>query len=240
MTEGEALIALMEQDRALDRAVKTLDELPEKQAILKLRHRLKEIEGVAEKARAYLRTADGMVARAADEVAMVQTKIDDEQAKVLSGQVADPKELQNLTREIDALARRKDHLEREELTLMEKAEAGEAQVARVEATLTEGRAREGSLIEAFKARGGEMQTEIARLKAARGAIADGLPPSLRARYEALRESKRGVAVGVLEGSLCSACRTEIPAGERQVLDAGPEIAECPNCKRIIIVRRAGS
>ncbi|MHB1135469.1 MAG: zinc ribbon domain-containing protein [Coriobacteriia bacterium] len=237
MTEGEALIALMEQDRALDRAAKMLDELPEKQAILKLRHRLKEIEVVADKARSYLKTASAMVARAADEVALVDAKIETEQAKVLSGSVTDSKELQNLTREIASLGRRKDQLEREELNLMEKAETGEAQVARVEATLAEGHKKERSLISSFKARGGEMQTEIARLKAEREAIAGKLDAKLYARYEALRASKRGLAVGVLQGSLCSACRTEIPGGQRQLLESGPEIGECPNCKRMIVVRR---
>ncbi|MHB1016832.1 MAG: zinc ribbon domain-containing protein [Coriobacteriia bacterium] len=237
MTEGEALIALMEQDRALDRAAKALDELPEKQAILKLRHRLKEIEVVADKARAYLKTANAMVARAADEVALVDAKIETEQAKVLSGSVTDSKELQNLTREIAALGRRKDQLEREELNLMEKAETGEAQVARVEATLAEGHAKEQSLIASFKVRGGEMQTEIAHLKSGREAMVAELDAQLYARYEALRETKRGLAVGVLQGSLCSACRTEIPGGQRQGLEEGPEIGECPNCRRMIIVRR---
>ncbi len=237
MTEGDALIALMEQDLAIARATKALDELPEKKAILQLRQRLKEIEGVAEKAEAYLRKANAMVARAADEVASVQAKIDAEQAKVLSGSVTDSKELQHLTREIDALVRRKDTLEREELGLMEKAETGEAQVSRVHAALNEGGAKEASLIEAYKARGGEMQTEIARLKAGREAIAAKLPAALLARYEAIRASKHGIAVGELKGSLCTACRTAIPSGEAQSLAAGPEIGECPNCKRIMIVRK---
>ena len=240
MTESEALIALMEQDRALERAAKALDELPEKRAILKLRHRLKEIEVVAEKAREYLKTANAMVSRAADEVSLVDENIEAEQAKVLSGAVTDPKELRNLTREIDALVRRKDALEREEIALMEKAEAGEAQAARVEATIAAGQVKEKELIASFKTHGGEMQTEIARLKAGREAIAAQLDGQLLARYEALRESKRGVAVGVLQGALCSACRTEIPSGQRQMLEAGPEIGECPNCKRMIVVRREQS
>jgi len=237
MTEGEMLIALMEQDRALDRASKALDELPEKQEILKLRRRLKEIEGVAEKARAYLRTANSMVSRAADEVSSVDMKIESEQAKVLSGAVTDAKELRNLTREIDALVRRKDALERDQLALMEKSEAGEAQEARVEATLKAGHAKEAELIAAFKTHGGQMQTEIAHLKAGRDAITAKLDGQLLARYEALKESKRGVAVGILQGALCSACRTEIPSGQRQKLNAGPEVGECPNCKRMIVVRR---
>jgi len=235
MTEGETLLALMEQDLAIARAVKALDELPEKAAILQLRHRLKEIEGVAEKARAYVQRANAMVAKSADEVEMVQAKIDEEQAKVLSGQVTDPKELRNLTREIDALSRRKDQLEREELGLMEKAESGEAQRAKVDAALEEGRAKEADLIERYKSRGGEIQTETARLRAERDAIARTLEGSVLARYERLREAKKGVAVGALKGALCTACRTEIPAGEVQALRAGPEVAECPNCKRMLVI-----
>jgi len=235
MTKGETLLALMEQDLAIARAVKALDELPEKAAILQLRHRLKEIEGVAEKARAYVQRANAMVAKSADEVEMVQAKIDAEQAKVLSGQVTDPKELRNLTREIDALSRRKDQLEREELGLMEKAESGEAQRAKVDAALEEGRAKEADLIERYKSQGGEIQTEIARLRAERDAIARTLDGSLLARYERLREAKKGVAVGALKGALCTACRTEIPAGEVQALQAGPEVAECPNCKRMLVI-----
>ncbi|MCK8114138.1 zinc ribbon domain-containing protein [Anaerosoma tenue] len=235
MTEGETLLALMEQDLAIARAVKALDELPEKAAILQLRHRLKEIEGVAEKARAYVQRANAMVAKSADEVQMVQAKIDAEQAKVLSGQITDSKELRNLTREIDALSRRKDQLEREELGLMEKAESGEAQRAKVDAALEEGRAKEADLIERYKSRGGEIQTETARLRAERDAIARMLDGSVLARYERLREAKKGVAVGALKGALCTACRTEIPAGEVQALRAGPEVAECPNCKRMLVI-----
>lgn len=240
MTEGETLLTLMEQDLAIARAAKALDELPEKTAILQLRRRLKEIEGVAGKARAYVQQANAMAARSADEVEMVQAKIDGEQAKVLSGRITDPKELGNITREIDALARRKDQLEREELRLMERAEAGEAQRAKVDAALEEGRAKETDLIERYKARGGEMQTEIARLRAERDAIAHTLDPSVLARYERLREAKHGVAVGALRGALCTACRTEIPAGEVQALRAGPEVAECPNCKRMLVIAGDGS
>ena len=240
MTEGEALVALMEKDLAISRATKALDELPEKTAILQLRRRLKEIEGVLARARAYEHKAQQMVARSADEVASIQAKIDSEQAKVLSGAVTDSKELQNLTRELEALGRRKDALERQELDLMEKAEAGQSQVAKVEAALVEGHEKEVSLIEAFRARGGEVQTEIARLTAERAAIASRIAAPTLGRYEKLRESKNGIAVGVLHGMLCSACRTELPAGTAQALIAGADVSECPNCKRILIIDRPTS
>lgn len=235
MSQGETLVALMEQDLGIARAGKALDELPEKRAVLQLRKRLREIEAVRDKAQAYCHKTDALITRSNDEATSIQAKIDTEQAKVLSGEVTNPKELQHLTRELDALKRRKDAVEYEELGLMEKAEAGQEQLAKVVAALAEGAAKEAALIEEFKAKGGELQTEIVRLKESREKLAQQLPAALRSRYESLRESKHGIAVGVLKGSLCSACRTQIPAHEAQALHAGPEIAECPNCRRILVL-----
>lgn len=237
MTDGEVLLALTEQDLAIARAEKALDELPEKLAVLQLRKRLREIEGVREKAAAYCHKIEGLISRSNDEATTLQAKIDSEQAKVLSGDISNPKELQNLTREMDALKRRKDAVEFEELGLMEKAEAGAVQLAKVEAALAEGVAREQALIADFKSKGGDLQTEIGHMREARERLAGQLPPALRSRYDALSTSKHGIAAGELKGQLCTACRTQIPAHEVQAIMAGPEIAECPNCKRLLIVKQ---
>lgn len=235
MSDGERLLALQEKDLAITRAEKVLDELPEKMAVLQLRKRLKDIDGVREKAAAYCRKAQAMVTRSNDEAASIQQKIDAEQEKVLSGQVTNPKELTNLTRELDALKRRKDAVEFEELKLIEKADAGEAQLAKVEAALAEGAAKEAELIEEYKARGGELNQEIARMKAEREKLAADVGGELLVRYEALRSSKHGIGVGSLKGEICTACRTQIPAGTVQELLRGPKIAECPNCHRILVI-----
>ncbi len=237
MSDGDTLVALMEQDLEIARSEKALDELPEKRAVLQLRKRLREIEAVRNKAQAYCHKLDTMIAHSNDDATSIQTKIDAEQAKVLSGEVTNPKELQNLTRELDALKRRKDAIEFEELGLMEKAEAGTVQLEKVEAALAEGAAREAGLISEFKSKGGELQTRIGRMREDREKLAKTLPAGLSARYESLRESKHGIAVGILKGELCTACRTQIPSHEAQALHAGPEVAECPNCKRLLVVGR---
>lgn len=235
MTDGEILLALGERDLEIMRAERALDELPEKTAILKLRHRIAEIERAREQADAYCRKADSLVSRAQDEAASVQDKAASEQEKVLSGQVTNPKELQNLTREIAALGRRRDALEHEALGLMEKAEAGRGQLAKVDAALAEGRSKEAALIERFKERGGQLQHETDRLRAERDALGKRLPADVLARYEAARASKHGIGVGRLANGVCSACRTQLPADRAQSLAQGPEIAECPNCRRVLVV-----
>lgn len=237
MTEGEALIALAEHDLAILRASKELDELPEKRAIIALRRRLAEIEALAEKARAYCSGIERKLAQASDEMETLEAKIEAERVKVVSGTITNPKELQNLAREIDALLRKKSSLENEILGLMEKSESGAAQLAKIEATLSEGREKESALVERFKQKGGHLQTEIERLKGERAALAARVSEPLLARYESLRAAKHGIGAGVLNGEICGACRTELPAERAQAIQAGPEIAECPNCRRILVVLR---
>lgn len=236
MTETEALIALGEHDLAITRAERALDELPEKRAILKLRRRLEEIQGALESARAYREKADRLVARSVDETSGVTEKIEVEQARVSSGEISNPRELQAVTMEIDALSRRRSALEEETLALMEKSEAGAAQVARVEAAIEEGQAKESELIASFRAKGGKLQTELERLKTERDRLMASVSAPVRARYEELLKTKHGIAVGVLSDSVCSVCRTELPAERAQSLEAGPPLGECPNCRRILVIR----
>lgn len=237
MTDAEALIALGELDLAIARLERSLDELPEKRAILQLRHRLADIEAVHAKAVAYCESVDRMIGRSTDETAAVTEKMESEQARILSGEVTNPKELQNITREIDALGRKKASLESETLALMEKAESARGQREKIESTLEEGREKERELVERFKTKGGDLKTEIERLRAKREKLVATIDASLVERYERVRGAKHGIAVGVLEDGVCSACRTELPAGRAQELEDGPPIGECPNCRRILVVRR---
>ena len=61
-------------------------------------------------------------------------------------------------------------------------------------------------------------------------------PQLLAQYEAARESKGGVGVGRLDGDSCSACRMSLPAERISELAAGPDVGVCPHCHRLIVVR----
>lgn len=237
MSEGDSLIALGELDLAIARTAKALDELPEKKAVLQIRKRQREVQAVRDRAGAYCKQANKVVTEANDKAASLQTKIDAEQAKVLSGEVTNSKELQSLTRELDALKRQKDAIEYEELSLIEKAETAEQQLAKVDAALAELAASEAKAIEVYRSRGGEVQTEIGRLTRERKKAVSALPADLRARYESVREAKHGIAVGILQGPMCSACRTQIPASQLQSVQSGPEISECPVCRRLLVVRR---
>ncbi|MCE5203233.1 MAG: C4-type zinc ribbon domain-containing protein [Coriobacteriales bacterium] len=236
MDQGRALLELSEKDLEITRLTKQLEDLPEKTAILELRHKMKDIEGVAQKAREFVADAEREVKRAEDEVASLRAKMDSEQVKISSGQVVNVKELQSMSREIDSLRRQVDKKENDVLKAMERLEAGRTQANKIAETLEKAAAREKRLIEEYRARGGELQSHIDTLRRERALLAAQLDEELLSRYEKTREAKHGIGVGVLSGGMCSACRIDLPAGKVQALEEGGPIGECPNCHRLLVVR----
>ncbi len=236
MDVTEVLVRLQEADTAEARARRRLEEMPEKQAILALRRKIEEAQTVKSKVEAYLGQVERALSRQEDDVAQLNEKIEAEGAKVLSGKITNPKELQNISRELDSLKRRRETLENQAFTLMEKQEAGREQASKVETALAELAEREAKLVEEFKQIGGSLQSEINSRERRRKELAGMLTDELLRRYEALCQSKSGIAVGVLEGGQCTACRFELPAESVKTLKGGADLATCPTCKRILVIR----
>ena len=240
MDEASALLQLQEQDLEILRAERALDELPEKQAILDVRAKTREVEGLKHKSDLLVSRLEADLKRLQDETATVTEKIEAEQSKIMSGGIADHKQVQHISRELDALKRRKDKLEMESLQLMERIEKASGQKAKVDGALGQLAEREAAYVERFKERGGELQTKIAKATKKRAKLAAGLDKARLEQYEALRQQKAGIGVGRLENGSCSACRVELPAGAVSSLQAGDDVSICPQCRRLIVVREGPS
>lgn len=236
MDEAAALLRLSEKDLELARVRKQLDELPEKKSILELRHRAKEIEALRLRAQSYVDEAARMVKRHEDEVADVQSKIDAEQLKITEGKGLGPKEIHDLSRELDALKRRKDKLEMTTMEVMQKLEDGKRKAAQVDEALVKAGEKERALIARYQEKGAELQAGIARLSAERAELVKLVDPALLDRYDEACRAKHGIGVGVLRDGMCSICRVELPSGTLQALLAGPAIGTCPNCRRLLVTR----
>jgi uncharacterized protein len=238
MEMARALLDLQKHDLAILRLDKQLDEMPEKRAILAARAKIADIAKLKERTDAVVRHFAASAQVFEDSIASVKAKMDAEQAKLVSGEISNPKELQAVSRELDSLRRRVEHLEGEELAEMQKREEGLAQAAKIDAALVEGAKREAELTRRFKVRGGDILSRIEAEKRARKALAAALPADLRERYEMLREKGHGTAVGMLGDGMCSACRVNLPSTKTAALLEGPDLATCPNCGRILVVRGA--
>ncbi|MDZ4064065.1 MAG: C4-type zinc ribbon domain-containing protein [Coriobacteriia bacterium] len=236
MDQPGILLKIQEIDLEIVRDERKLDEMPEKRAILELRKKTREVQVLHGKAGQLVGRLDRAAAKNDDEISGVDDKISSEQKKVMSGEVTNPKELQNLSRELDALRRRKDKLEMEALGLMERQEKAVGQIAKIDQALEQLAEREATLVEEFTVKGGEIQTLVARLRGERVALMKELDGELYHRYEALKEAKSGIGVGLLAGGSCTACHMELPAQRLEELHAGSEVAICPACRRLLVVR----
>jgi len=236
MDQVHALLRLSDKDLEVVRVRKQLEELPEKTSILQLRKRVKEIEVLRAKAQAYVDEAARVVHRHEDEIAELECKIEAEQTRITEGKGMSPKEIHDMSRELDALIRRKDKIEMTTMAVMQKLEDGKAQTAQIDDALSKAAAKEQTLIATYQQKGTELQKDIARMDAERAALAAVLKPELLVNYEHACAAKHGIGVGILKGNMCSVCRVELPAGAVSALVTGPEIGKCPNCHRLIITR----
>lgn len=238
MESVKTLLDLQEHDLAILRLNKQLDEMPEKRSILAARAKLADIGKLKERTDAVVRHFEATGKALEDSIVATKAKMDSEQAKLVSGEINSPKELTAISHELEALRRRVEHLEGQELSEMQKREDAAAQSAKIDAALAEGAKREAELTERFKARGGEILAGIEAEKKARAALAAQVPADMLAKYESLRQAHHGTAIGVLGEGMCSACRVGLPSGKVQALMEGPDVTTCPNCGRILIVRGA--
>lgn len=236
MSAAAALLTLQELDLDILRSEKRLDELPEKTAILDARAKQREVGALKKKADALVSKLEAEVKRMQDDTAGVDDKIAAEQQKIMSGQITDHKQVQNLSRELDSLRRRKDKLERDTLDMMERVEKADAQRTKVATAVGQLAKREVRYIERFKEQGGGLQTHIADSRRRRDQLAATLEPKLLAQYESLRAAKAGIAIGRLQGESCSVCRMQLPIGAIAGLLAGDDVGICPRCHRLIVVR----
>lgn len=235
MDVSRILLELQARDLRLVRAHKRLDEMPEKRAILAARHKIAEIETLLAKTEKVGHVLDAALRKSEDESARISEKIDHEQAKLLSGEVTNPKELQNISKELASLVKQREHIDGEILAAMEKREAAQQQSDKIQAAIKVGRAKEAAMLADFQNKGAELLAEIEQLKKERQALSGKLPVDLREKYTSLLDTKHGIAVGVLEGRSCTACRIELPGERLQALMSGPAIALCPSCQRLLIV-----
>ncbi|MFU8891340.1 MAG: zinc ribbon domain-containing protein [Anaerosomatales bacterium] len=231
-----ALIALQTCDLEIRRAAKLLDELPEKRSILETRHKSEEVRQLKGKAEELVHRLERAIAANTDEVAALDEKIAGVQKTLDGGQVTNPKEVHNLSREMDALKRREDKLDNDTLSLMERLEKAREQVAKVDTALQRLSTRESELIAAYRLKGGEVQSDLEAHKQQRAELAAAVGDELLARYAAAAAAKGGIGAARLLEVACSACRVELPSERLRELREGPDVGVCPNCRRLLVVR----
>lgn len=174
------------------------------------------------------------IRRVEREVEQVRNRAEKDRQRQSSG-AANPKELENLTHELETLARRQGELEDQQLELMEKRESAEQGADGDDQLLAELRERIKELTASRDASLSSIDTEMAFQQRAREAIAADLNAELLQLYEKLRKSMP-IAAALLRHRRCESCRIEQSGGElAELRDAKPsDVMRCDNCRAILV------
>lgn len=167
------------------------------------------------------------------EVEKQRIKIEQTEASLYGGRVQNPKELQDLQKDVASLKKHLETLEERELEAMVLAETAENEL---QAAKTELDQTQASLNDQYRDLSKENETldkELERLEHERNAILSDLVSSAVSTYEQIRKQRRGIAVATISDSACTACGTTLTLSLQQSARSATQLFTCPTCGRIL-------
>ncbi len=168
-----------------------------------------------------------------DQVDAKTIKLKLTQAALFGGRISNPKELQDLQQESEALRRTIAGLEEKQLESMIALE--EAQAAQSEADKRHQQAIADHISENASLMGekSKLEGEIPGLLSQKGTIIQGIPSNVIVTYESLLRSKGGKAVVEVSDDCCDACGATLTPGELQSARSPSTLLKCRSCGRIL-------
>jgi len=167
------------------------------------------------------------------EVEKQRIKIEQTEANLYSGNVHNPKELQDLQKDVVSLKKHLETLEERELEAMLKAEEAEKEVNTAAAKLEQTRATVNEQNRDLAREDMSLSRDLERLDTERKAAMGGIANAAVNIYDGLRKQRRGIAVATVSDSACDACGTTLTPAQQQNARSVTQLVTCPTCGRIL-------
>ena len=170
------------------------------------------------------------------ELSLVEAKASDLDARLYSGAVTVPRELQAMQSEGGVLRARRGALEDEVLEAMGRREVLDGEVSALERRRAELDAEGAGLRAAIAEAQARIDRELDGELAASSTAAAGIPADLIARYKQLRTRLGGVAAAPLVNGRCGGCHLALSATEvdRMRKEPAEALVRCDQCERILV------
>jgi predicted nucleic acid-binding Zn-ribbon protein len=230
MSAALGLYRLQLLDSRMDEIRARLDEI---RLILENDEALQRAKERVSKTEAVHKSALEKMKRAEEEVDKQKVKIEQSEASLYSGNVKNPKELQDLQNESASLKRYLGTLEERQLEAMMEEETEEQAHQSALANLEKVRARLANQNANLTTEQNDLDKEFERLESERQAALSPLDLSLLTVYEQLRRDRRGLAVAKLSEGACVACGTTLTPSQNQSARSTTQVYNCPTCGRIL-------
>jgi len=237
-TSRDALLTLLQLQRVdstIDRLQARLAHLPEQAALDALEAKAQELDVQIAERQAVFDDVSTRQRRLDFEVDTLVQKIRAESGRLYSGVVSNAKELQDISREVEALKRRKSVLEDNDLEVMEERDGVEKELE----ALTSERSSLAAEIERGRLSrdeaAGETGRQLTAAETERQRWVPRVDPQLIKVYETIRASKGGVGAAAMVDGTCQGCHMRLPAQEAERVRTAGGLVRCDECQRILVV-----
>ncbi len=166
------------------------------------------------------------------EIGTVAEKASRSEDRLYSGVVKNPKELNDLQHEVEALGRRRAALEDEALQLMMGVDERQGASATAAAEVARLATDHNAVAATLRVEQQNLAIQLNRLLEKRQGQAALAQPAMLKLYDQLTQEKRGVAVAGLKGNKCQGCLVTISASTIRAADQG-NLVRCDSCGRIL-------
>lgn len=230
MSASLGLFRLQQVDRQIDRAQAQLNAIRKTlENDVELRSAMTRVEA-AEKENHRLRHDLRLIE---SEAANQQVKIQQAESSLYGGSVHNPKELQDLQKDVASLKRHLSALEERELQAMVDLETAENSLQAVKAELEVLQSRLGNEHKELLNQQGLLLKDLERLADEREAVLAPIQSQQLNIYEGLRQQRRGLAVTEISDDSCSSCGSRLNAALQQNARSATQLVHCPSCGRIL-------
>jgi uncharacterized protein len=230
MSASLGLYRLQQVDRQIDHARSQLEAIRRTlENDAELQQALKELQT----AQTGHHHANNALKNAESDVEAQRIKIEQADSSLYGGKVQNPKELQDLQKDIVSLKKHLVTLEERALEAMIEAEDAESNLQAVKTKLELMQARLGDEHKKLIADQSAFSIKLEQLAEERGATLTTIENELLQIYEWLRQQKRGVAITEVSDNSCASCGATITVALQQNARSQKQLAHCPSCGRIL-------
>jgi uncharacterized protein len=236
LTVFHDLLRVQEHDTAADRLRHRRQHLPALTELQQCEDELATLEAALAGTEERASEAARLQRRLEGELSLLESKVGELDAKLYSGAITVPRELEAMQHEGAAMRERRAVLEDEVLEAMGGGETLDAEVADLRRRGDELDTRGAALRAAIAEAQAEVDRELAAELAARAEAAASIPADVSALYEQLRSRLGGVAAAPLVNGRCGGCHLALPATEVDRLRREPPdaLVRCEQCERILV------
>lgn len=233
--ELEALLELQQIENSIRRLEKRLDELPEQAALDEVIATSEKLKATQDQLRVDRDMVDSKIRSLEGELDLLQERRQKEQTRMYGGEISNPRELQAIRAEIDSVEERVETNEEELLARMEEREEMTGQMGKLEDRRAELEVEQEELTAKRDEAAKGILAELGELRARHDQVVAQVPDELLRRFETAKDRHGAVALGALEGGICTSCRLELTPLERSDLrEDAPTLGTCPQCQRLLV------